>query len=185
MVLTLARSVRSLALKIASYGVMHLIVAMLVAFAITRDWRMALAIGVIEPFFQTIAYSFHDRIWHRIERRHTQGDMAEATEAFTARLDVMDAREQSRAHGQSDHGHGQGHGHGHGMPSFKRIAVKTLTYGAMHFVVAVGIAMAVTQDWRSALAIGVLEPLVQMVFFTVHDRFWAAREARRGGTQPA
>ena len=68
MVIALARSVRSLALKIASYGVMHLIVAMLVAFAITRDWRMALAIGVVEPFFQTIAYSFLDRIWPRSRR---------------------------------------------------------------------------------------------------------------------
>lgn len=176
MVVTLARSVRSLALKIASYGVMHLVVAMLVAFAITRDWRMALAIGVIEPFFQTVAYSFHDRIWHRIERRHTRSDIEEASEAVTARLDVMNAEEQARAHGH--------HGHNHGLPSLKKIAVKTLTYGAMHFVVAVSIALAITQDWRAALAIGVVEPLVQMVFFTVHDRFWATREARRA-VQPA
>lgn len=171
MVVTLAKSVRSLALKIASYGVMHLGVAMIVAFAITRDWRMALAIGVIEPFLQTIAYSFHDRIWHRIERRHTRSEFEEASEAVVARLDVMNADEQARAHGHR--------GHSHGLPSFKKIAVKTLTYGVMHFVVAVSIALAVTQDWRLALAIGVVEPLVQMVFFTVHDRFWAAREARR------
>jgi len=169
MVVSVARSVRGLALKIASYGVMHLVVAMLVAFAITRDWRMAMAIGVIEPFFQTIAYSFHDRIWHRIERRGTRSDMEEATEAVTARLDVMNADEQARAHGH--------HAHSHGLPSFKRIAVKTVTYGVLHFVVAVGIAMAITQDWRIALAIGVLEPLVQMVFFTIHDRFWTARRA--------
>ncbi|WP_426040687.1 DUF2061 domain-containing protein [Brevundimonas sp. TWP2-3-4b1] len=171
MVVNLARSVRSLALKIASYGVMHLVVAMLVAFAITRDWRMALAIGVVEPFFQTIAYSFHDRVWHRIERRRMGSNMEETAEAFTARLDVMNAEEQSRAHGH--------HGHSHALPSFRKIAVKTVTYGVMHFVVAVTVAFAITQNWRIALTVGVIEPLVQMAFFAVHDRIWAVREARR------
>ena len=171
MVVNLARSVRSLALKIASYGVMHLVVAMLVAFAITRDWRMALAIGVVEPFFQTIAYSFHDRIWHRIERRRMGSSIEETAEAFTARLNVMDAEEQARTRGH--------HGHSHGLPSLKKIAVKTLTYGLMHFAVAVTVAYAITQNWRTALAIGVVEPLVQMVFFAIHDRIWAGREARQ------
>ena len=171
MVVNLARSVRSLALKIASYGVMHLVVAMLVAFAITRDWRMALAIGVVEPFFQTIAYSFHDRVWHRIERRRMGSSIEETAEAFTARLNVMDAGEQARTRAH--------HGHTHGLPSFKKIAIKTLTYGVMHFVVAVAVAFAITQNWRTALAIGLVEPLVQMVFFAIHDRIWATREARR------
>ena len=171
MVVNLARSVRSLALKIASYGVMHLVVAMLVAFAITRDWRIALAIGVVEPFFQNIAYSFHDRVWHRIERRRMGSNIEETAEAFTARLDVMNAEEQSRTHGH--------HGHSHALPSFRKIAVKTVTYGVMHFVVAVTVAFAITQNWRIALTVGVIEPLVQMVFFAVHDRIWAVREARR------
>ena len=176
MVVNLARSVRSLALKIASYGVMHLIVAMLVAFAITRDWRMALAIGVVEPFFQTLAYSFHDRIWHRIEHRRMGSGIEETAEAFTARLNVMDD-EQSRTRGH--------HGHSHGLPSLKKIAVKTLTYGVMHFAVAVAVAYAITQNWRVALTVGVIEPLVQMVFFALHDRLWTQREARRAATQVA
>ncbi|MBU1345937.1 MAG: DUF2061 domain-containing protein [Alphaproteobacteria bacterium] len=171
MVIALARSVRGLALKIASYGVMHLVVAMLVAWAITQDWRMALAIGVVEPFFQTIAYSFHDRIWHRIERRRRGSRIEETAEAFTARLDVMNAEEQARSHGQ--------HGHSHALPSLKNIAVKTMTYGLMHFAVAVTVAFAITQNWRVALAIGVVEPLVQMAFFAIHDRIWTLREARR------
>jgi uncharacterized membrane protein len=171
MVIALARSVRSLALKIASYGVMHLIVAMLVALAITQDWRMALAIGFVEPFFQTIAYSFHDRVWHRIEQRRRRSGMEETAEAFTARLDVMNAEEQARAHGH--------HGHTHALPSFRKIAVKTVTYGVMHLIVAVAVAFAITQDIRQALAIGIIEPLVQMVFFAIHDRVWTAREARR------
>ena len=132
MVRLLISTARRLALKIASYGVMHLVVAILVAFAITRDWRLALAVGVVEPFFQTIAYSIHDRVWHRIERRGMLSGVEEASEAFTARLGVMTPEEQTRAHG---HGH---HGHSHALPrSLKQIALKTVTYGVMHFAVAV------------------------------------------------
>ena len=71
MVRTLISTARRLALKIASYGAMHLIVAILVAFALTRDWRLALAVGVIEPIFQTIAFALHERAWARIEAKGT------------------------------------------------------------------------------------------------------------------
>ena len=170
----LISTARRLALKIASYGVMHLVVAILVAFAITRDWRMALAVGIVEPFFQTIAYSIHDRVWHRIERRGMLSGVEEASEAFTARLGMMTPEEQTRAHG---HGH---HGHSHALPrSFRQIAAKTVTYGIMHFAVAVAVAFALTQSWRTALAIGIIEPLVQTLFFTAHDRIWTRIEARR------
>src|SRR3990167_5422239 len=54
MVGVLLSTARKLALKIASYGVMHLVVAILVAFAITRDWRIALAVGMVEPFFHRL-----------------------------------------------------------------------------------------------------------------------------------
>ncbi|MDZ4362691.1 DUF2061 domain-containing protein [Brevundimonas sp.] len=178
MVGVLLSTARKLALKIASYGVMHLVVAILVAFAITRDWRIALAVGMVEPFFQTIAYSIHDRVWHRVERRRMDSNIEEAAEAFTARLDIMSPDEQTRVH---DH-----HGHSHALPrSLKQVAVKTVTYGVMHFAVAVAVAYALTQDIRTALAIGTIEPLVQTVFFTVHDRIWSRIEQRRAGRQPA
>ena len=168
----IAQSIRRLALKVASYGVMHLIVAVLVAFAITRDLRLALAVGVVEPIFQTFAYTMHDRLWHRIERRSPLSIAEEGAEAVAARLDVMDRNEQSRLHGS--------HGHSHGLPrSLKQIALKTVSYGVMHFVVAVSVAMALTQNWRLALAIGLVEPLVQTVFFTAHDRIWSRLEARK------
>ena len=38
---------------------------------------------------------------------------------------------------------------------------------------------------ESRLAIGVIEPLVQTVFFTLHDRIWSRIEARRARTRPA
>lgn len=172
MVGLLISTARQLALKIASYGVMHLVVAILVAFAITRDWRLALAVGLVEPFFQTIAYSIHDRVWHRIERRRMLSRLEEASEAFTARLEVMSPLEQSRAHGHQ--------GHSHALPrSLKQIALKTMSYGVMHFAVAVTVAFALTGNIAVALAIGIIEPLVQTVFFTVHDRIWTRIEARR------
>jgi uncharacterized membrane protein len=173
MVGVLLSTARKLALKIASYGVMHLVVAILVAFAITRDWRIALAVGMVEPFFQTIAYSIHDRVWHRVERRRMASNIEEAAEAFTARLDIMSPDEQTRVHD-------------HTLPrSLKQVAVKTVTYGVMHFAVAVAVAYALTQDIRTALAIGTIEPLVQTVFFTVHDRIWSRIEQRRADRQPA
>lgn len=181
MVRILLTTARQLALKIASYGVMHLVVAIVVAFAITRDWRMALAVGIVEPFFQTIAYSIHDRVWHRIERRRMLSGVEEASEAFTARLGMMTPEEQTRAHGAPCH-----HGHSHALPrSFKQIAAKTVTYGLMHFTVAVAVAFALTGNIRTALAIGIIEPLVQTVFFTVHDRVWTRIEARKAERRAA
>ncbi|WP_293612516.1 DUF2061 domain-containing protein [Ponticaulis sp.] len=58
-------------LKTVTYGLMHLTVAVAVAFALTRNWHAALAIGLIEPAVQTIAYTFHERIWKRAEDRKT------------------------------------------------------------------------------------------------------------------
>jgi uncharacterized membrane protein len=56
-----------LALKTGSYSLMHLTVAIAVTYAITQDWRAALAVGLIEPAVQTIAFLIHDRLWSRIE----------------------------------------------------------------------------------------------------------------------
>ncbi|WP_312161073.1 DUF2061 domain-containing protein [Phenylobacterium sp.] len=52
--------------KTLSYSLMHLTVAIAVAYALTRDWRAALAIGMIEPIFQTMAFAVHERVWARI-----------------------------------------------------------------------------------------------------------------------
>lgn len=53
-----------------------------------------------------------------------------------------------------------------------RQIVKTSTYAVMHFVVAVGVAYALTQNWQLALGIGLIEPLVQTVAYTIHERLW-------------
>lgn len=56
-------------MKTGSYAVMHLMVAITVAYLLTRDWRAALAIGVVEPIVQTFAFYFHDKAWSRHSAR--------------------------------------------------------------------------------------------------------------------
>jgi uncharacterized membrane protein len=165
MVRKLAMAAKELWLKIVSYGTMHLIVAILVAWAITRDWRMALAVGLVEPIVQTLAFAVHDRVWHRIEDRGRLSGLQEASEAFEGRV------------GLHDH-----HAGSHALPtSFRTLAAKSVSYGLMHFAVAVLVALALTRDWRLALAVGTIEPIVQTAFFTLHDRIWRRIERRRAG----
>lgn len=59
--------------KTATYAMMHLVVAIAVAYALTLDWRKALAIGIIEPFVQTFAFALHDRYWKRRESEAEKG----------------------------------------------------------------------------------------------------------------
>ncbi len=51
------------AFKPVTYAVMHLSVAIGVAYALTRDWRIALGVGIIEPMVQTLAYMIHEKAW--------------------------------------------------------------------------------------------------------------------------
>ena len=53
-----------------------------------------------------------------------------------------------------------------------RDLVKTLTYGSMHFVVAVAVAYAISSSWQVALGIGLIEPVVQTLFYNLHERAW-------------
>lgn len=65
-----------LALKTGFYSIMHLTVAIAVTYAIMQDWRAALAVGLIEPAVQTVAYVVHDRVWARIEGRNESASAA-------------------------------------------------------------------------------------------------------------
>lgn len=53
-----------------------------------------------------------------------------------------------------------------------RQILKTSTYAVMHFVVAVAVAYGLTQNWQIALGIGFIEPIVQTVAYTIHERMW-------------
>lgn len=63
---------------------------------------------------------------------------------------------------------------------FKITCMKTGSYALMHFIVAITVAYALTLDWRAALAIGLIEPLVQTVAFYFHDRAWSKRTGEPG-----
>ena len=49
--------------KTISYSVMHMVVAITVAYLISGSWLIALGIGLIEPLVQTVAYHVHERGW--------------------------------------------------------------------------------------------------------------------------
>ncbi len=55
--------------------------------------------------------------------------------------------------------------------------LKTMSYAVMHFTVAVAVTFALTGSWVAALSIGIVEPAVQTLAFTLHERAWARREA--------
>tara|TARA_E500000318_G_scaffold80993_1_gene76202 strand:+ start:446 stop:676 length:231 start_codon:yes stop_codon:yes gene_type:complete len=56
-------------------------------------------------------------------------------------------------------------------------AFKPLTYGVMHLIVAISVAYALTQNWKASLAIGLIEPAVQTIAYTFHERAWAKKSA--------
>lgn len=54
-----------------------------------------------------------------------------------------------------------------------RLAAKTATYAAMHLTVAIAVAYALTRNWHVALAVGIIEPIIQTFAFNLHERAWA------------
>ncbi len=62
------------AAKTVTYAVMHLVVAMAVAYALSGSWKVALGIGLIEPAVQTVAYTVHERFWRRRAERKARGE---------------------------------------------------------------------------------------------------------------
>ncbi|WP_411817527.1 DUF2061 domain-containing protein [Hyphococcus sp. DH-69] len=56
-----------------------------------------------------------------------------------------------------------------------------MSYGVMHFCVAVIVAFAVTRSWVAALGVGLVEPVIQTVAYTLHERAWARRGRSASG----
>ena len=57
-----------------------------------------------------------------------------------------------------------------------RLAAKTFSWSLVHMTVAIAVAYALTQNWRAALAVGLIEPVFQTIAFALHERAWAGRE---------
>ena len=49
--------------KTISYGLMHVVVAVTLAYALTRSWGIALSIGLLEPAVQTVCFYCHEKGW--------------------------------------------------------------------------------------------------------------------------
>ncbi|MEX6633449.1 DUF2061 domain-containing protein [Hyphococcus lacteus] len=61
-------------------------------------------------------------------------------------------------------------------------ALKTMTYAVMHFCVAIIVAFAVTRSWVAALGVGMIEPAIQTIAYTFHEKAWARKNT---GLHPA
>ena len=51
--------------KTASYYLVHIVVASAVAYAVTGSLHAALAMSLLEPTAQAVAFFFHDKLWER------------------------------------------------------------------------------------------------------------------------
>lgn len=49
--------------KTFSYYIMHITVAMLVGYFVTGSLTMAIALSLLEPTVQALAFFFHEKIW--------------------------------------------------------------------------------------------------------------------------
>jgi uncharacterized membrane protein len=54
--------------KTASYYLLHITVAALVAYAVTGNLWMAFTLSLIEPSVQAVAFFFHEKAWNRVAR---------------------------------------------------------------------------------------------------------------------
>lgn len=51
--------------KTASYYVLHVTVAALVAYAVTGNFWLAVTLSLLEPTVQAFAFFFHEKAWQR------------------------------------------------------------------------------------------------------------------------
>ena len=51
--------------KTLSYYIMHITVAMLVGYFVTGSLALAIALSLIEPTVQAVAFFFHEKFWER------------------------------------------------------------------------------------------------------------------------
>lgn len=65
-------------LKTGSYYLLHIVVASLVAYAVTGDWVKALTLSLLEPTVQMAFYYLHEKLWDRRTRRLQENAAATA-----------------------------------------------------------------------------------------------------------
>ena len=58
--------------KTASYYVVHVTVAAMVAYAVTGNFLLSLTLSLLEPTVQAFAFFFHEKAWQRWGAKATQ-----------------------------------------------------------------------------------------------------------------
>ncbi|SHH97067.1 DUF2061 domain-containing protein [Ferrimonas marina] len=58
--------------KTVSFGIMHFIIAFVLAYLLTGSWVIGGLLAVIEPLVNTFGYAIHERVWARIEARRAE-----------------------------------------------------------------------------------------------------------------
>ena len=56
---------KTMLLKTASYYVIHICVAAMVAYAVTGNLLASLTLSLLEPTVQAVAFFFHEKAWAR------------------------------------------------------------------------------------------------------------------------
>ena len=66
--------------KTITFAMVHFTVAFSIAYLLTGSVAISGALALIEPLANTVAYYFHERVWHRLARRASpqQADAAQA-----------------------------------------------------------------------------------------------------------
>jgi uncharacterized membrane protein len=70
--------------KTASYYLVHITVAALVAYAVTGDLLMAVTLSLLEPTVQAFAFFFHEKAWERWNNRRRTHDAPARAAGATA-----------------------------------------------------------------------------------------------------
>ncbi|HCR85661.1 MAG TPA: hypothetical protein DIV86_03180 [Alphaproteobacteria bacterium] len=52
--------------KTATYSILHITVAFIVAYLITGSFIASTAISLLEPMVQSVVYFFHETVWAKI-----------------------------------------------------------------------------------------------------------------------
>ena len=58
--------------KTLSYYIMHITVAMLVAYAVTGNFWMAVTLSLLEPTVQAFAFYIHEKPWNKRDQKAAQ-----------------------------------------------------------------------------------------------------------------
>ncbi len=61
--------------KTASYYVVHITVAALVAYAVTGDLVAAITLSLLEPTIQAVVFFFHEKVWQGPSRTVSPKEM--------------------------------------------------------------------------------------------------------------